>query len=239
MQTSRHKWASVLPLLAAALALGACSSKADSPSYKPGELGNGGFVFTCDDSVACNKFNAAAQFPNVVAQSATFKVRYVPRDAKTNDPGSGAGVTVSPVGTTYLSTGADGLVGLKGGIGTITARNAQGSLVEFTTIKIEKPDAIVVYDGEYTGTTTPVTIDKVRLKVGQPKTLRALSRRAGRDLAGMLNYQWSTENEAVVRVDGTTQSTGKITIVGNAAGSTTITVEGGSFKQDVPVEVSQ
>jgi hypothetical protein len=217
---------------------GACADMApSSPSYKPGELGNGGFQFTCDDSVACNKFNAAQEFPNTVAQGASFTVRYVPRDATQTKPGSNAGITTSPVGTTFLSTGPDGLVGVRAGVGTITARNAQGSLVEFTAIKIERPDAIVVYDGEYTGTTTPVTIDKVTLKVNEVKTLRALARRTGHDLAGLLTYEWSTDTSSVVKVD--TVTNGKVTLVGKSAGSAKIIVKGGSFEQDVPVEVSQ
>ena len=27
------------------------------PGYKPGELGNGGFYFSCDDAVACTRYS--------------------------------------------------------------------------------------------------------------------------------------------------------------------------------------
>lgn len=223
---------------AAALLIVGCSSKLESgtPAYKAGELGNGGFEFTCDDSVACNKFNAAATFPNTVARGASFRVKYVPRDARTNEPGSSAGVTTSAVGNTYLSYGPDGFVGVKAGLGTITARNAQGQLVEFTTIKIEKPDTIVVYDGEYSGTTTPPLIDKVTLSVGERKTLRALARSGGHDLAGLLQYEWATDG-VIVGVDSPMQ--GKATITAKKAGTATLTVTGGTFTQEIPVEVSQ
>lgn len=222
---------------AALVGLGGCGSGLDasSPAFKAGELGNGGFSFTCDDSVACNKYNAAAQFPEAVAQGATFRVRFVPRDASSTSAGSGAGITVSPVGKDFVTVGTDGLSGGRTGTGIITARNAKGALVEFTPIKIEKADAIAVYDGEYVGN-NPVTLDRVTMRLNERKTLRALARRSGRDLAGLLRYEWSVAGGAVA-VGRVTD--GKVTLDAKSVGNAVVTVAGGAFKQEFSVEVTQ
>ena len=48
--------------------------------YKPGELGNGGFYFSCDNAVSCNRYsNDASKFPEAVSLGSTFQVRFEPK----------------------------------------------------------------------------------------------------------------------------------------------------------------
>ena len=68
-----------LAMFGAAVASGC--SLTDS-GYKPGELGNGGFYFSCSDAVACTRYsNDASKFPQLVSLGSTFEVRFV---SKTN-----------------------------------------------------------------------------------------------------------------------------------------------------------
>src|SRR5690242_6291368 len=71
-----------LAAVVAALALGCTvgNPSAGSASYKQGELGNGAFLFKCDDTVACDFWSGAAKtFPEYVATGSNFQLRFVAR----------------------------------------------------------------------------------------------------------------------------------------------------------------
>lgn len=224
-----------------AMLLVGCGSAADKASYKAGELGNGGFNFQCDDSVACDRYNAAKSFPTDVALGSTFRVRYIPKDSdvSVNQTPADTGVTVGTIGSTYLQYGPDGFAALKAGIGAVTARNAQGSLVEYTTIRVTPPDALVVYDAAYQSSqgSTPPKVSNVSIKLNEEKSLRALARAKSQDLAGSLKYEWTSSAENIVETNSDAQ--GRVTLVGKAVGNATVTVEGGTFKQTFPVVVTE
>ena len=83
-------------------ALAAACSSSDS-GYQPGNLGNGGFYFSCDDAVACSKYsNDASKFPKAVSLGSTFAVRFVPKpssglDIHFNEAAPDRGITVQPI----------------------------------------------------------------------------------------------------------------------------------------------
>ena len=116
---TRNTLAALFPLLVAgALALTAGCSASDSGS-KPGELGNGGFYFSCDDAVACSRYtNDASKFPEAVSVGSTFAVRFVPKtnsglDIHFNESAVDRGITVNAIGDVYVSRGAKGLAAVQ------------------------------------------------------------------------------------------------------------------------------
>lgn len=221
--------------LGLAVALGGCQSIGSpgpgSPSYREGQLGNGGFAFECDDSVACDRFtNTAKTFPDAIALGSTFRVRYIPKDADVK------GVTVGSVGSTFVTHAATGgLAATKAGYATITAVNGTGSLVEFVTVPVRAPDALVVYDAAYKGT-SPSRITSLTLAVGAGKSLRALARAKQADLAGTLAYEWTASASDVVDVRA--EASGKVTLTGLVPGKARVSVVGGTFTQELDVEVT-
>src|SRR5690348_3653742 len=109
--------ARVAVALGAALLTCGCSSTRD-PGYKEGDLGNGGFYFSCDDAVTCVPYsNDAAKFPKSVSLGSTFSVRFVPEQSSGlhitfNESAPDRGITVAPVGE-FVSRGPNGLVAVK------------------------------------------------------------------------------------------------------------------------------
>ncbi len=220
----------------AAVFLLACSNDltpADS-GYSPGELGNGGFAFSCDDSVVCGKFNSAEDFPkNGIARGSTFRLRYVPR---TGYSGDAVGVTLATVGNTYFSITSGTFLALTPGQGSVVAYDNTGSVLEYKTLAIYTPDKIVVYDGEDTTTTSPIPISTIDLSVSDVRTFRALAQKSNLDLAGALKYEWrETGSAALLTVSS--DNTGKVSVRANKTGTTTLEVTGATFTQQVSVTV--
>jgi hypothetical protein len=240
-----------MAVTALALALGAtafgtgCSAAPGTtdPSYAPGELGNGGFVFSCDDSVACDKYSGTAdKFPkDNISVGSRFNVRFLPKGAVVGiaptDPSKGQ--TLGTVGDDYLTTAPGGAFSAqKAGFASLVARSADGRLVDFITVEIQKPDSLVVYDTDSGSSDSDlVELDSITLKVGESKSIRALARAHGRDLAGALRYDWTAVDASVVGIGSATDT--RATIVGKQAGTTSLMIEGGSFQQTVKVEVTQ
>lgn len=230
----------VLGIVVVALAAACNPSPQDSPQYQPGALGNGGFLFQCDDSVSCNPYNGdAAKFPHTVALGSTFTVKFVPKGDtfKTTDPSQGQ--TLGVVSETFMSITPTGSVSaLKPGFGTILARDTGGRLVDFTSMEIRKPDSVAVFDAAKIESSGEVAakLDSVSVKVGDQISLRAVARSHNQDLAGSLRYDWTTNDASIADIGGATDT--KVTVVAKKAGTTTLTVEGGTFKQDISVEVT-
>ncbi|MEA2750995.1 MAG: hypothetical protein QOI41_5138 [Myxococcales bacterium] len=229
----------VTGLFAAALAAG-CSLS--DPGLKPGELGNGGFHFSCDDAVACSKYTGSAtQFPDAVALGSTFAVTFTPKSASGldihfNEAAPDRGITVSPVSDVFVTRGANGLVALKTGYATINSRDAAGHLVDYIVLRVAKPDALVVYSADQP-TTDPVAVDAVQLSLsqGDRKTFRAFAQQNKAGLAGSLQLEWTSTNPLVAEVTSTTG--GVATLVPRSTGSAMLVATGGTFTQQVPITV--
>ena len=242
---SRNTLAALFPLLVAgALALTAGCSASDSGS-KPGELGNGGFYFSCDDAVACSRYtNDASKFPEAVSVGSTFAVRFVPKtnsglDIHFNESAVDRGITVNAIGDVYVSRGAKGLAAVKTGYASLAARDATGALVDYVVVRIAKPDALAVYSADETTTSTPPHVASIALSVSahDRKTYRALAQQNSADLAGSLQIEWTSSNPSVAAVESTTD--GKATVVAKSAGTASLVAVGGTFTQNIPITVSQ
>ena len=225
-----------LALAAAALTVG-CSSA--DPGYQPGQLGNGGYFFSCDDAVACSKYSGEAlKFPKAVSLGSTFAVRFVPKtasglDIHYNESAPDRGIITQPVGD-YVSRGPSGLAAVKSGYATLASRDASGQLVDYVVMRIAKPDALIVYAADAVNVDPP-HVDRVDLVMGDRKTFRAFAQEKKQDLAGSLQVEWKSSNASVVEVESTTG--GKATIVARSVGTATLIATGGTFTQEVPVEV--
>lgn len=219
------------------LAIAGCSS---TEGYKAGELGNGGFYFACTDAVSCARYSDdAAKFPKAVSVGSSFQVRFTPRSG-TNDSritfgsGENRGITIDPVGE-YISRGPNGLVALKLGYGTISARDAAGQVVDFVNIRVAKPDALVVYDAAVAHGDTPNRIDALTMSLSRSRQLRAFAQEKNSVLAGTLAVEWTVvPKTGVVDIQ---DSDGEITVTPRAAGSAKLTAVGGTFTQEILVEV--
>lgn len=237
------------PLLAlvtfAALAALATGCSLNDSGYKPGELGNGGFYFSCDDAVACGRYsNDASKFPEAVSVGSTFAVRFVPKtnsglDIHFNETAVDRGITVGPISEVYVSRGAKGLAAVKTGYATLASRDATGALVDYVVVRVAKPDALVVYSADDTTTSTPAHVDSISLSAsaGDRHSYRAFAQQNKSDLAGSLQIEWTSTNAAVATVESTTD--GKATVVAKSAGTATLMATGGTFTQSIPITVSQ
>jgi hypothetical protein len=224
-------------MLGAALTAG-CSA-ADT-GYKAGELGNGGFYFSCDDAVACTPYsNDAAKFPKAVSLESTFQVRFVSKTSADdthitfNESAPDRGITISPVGE-YISRSPSGLVALKSGYATITARDAAGRLVDFVNVRVAKPDALVVYPANESSQ-DPIRVDTVSITTNDSRSYRAFAKEKNEVLGGSLAVEWRVEPQGIVDVE--TTSDGKATVVGRTPGIATLFATGGTFEQQITVEV--
>lgn len=235
--------------LSTAVALGAllfgagCTISSAGPGYEEGELGNGGFLFTCDDSVACeDDTNDASAFPSAVSLGATFAVRYVPQtragtDIRFNESEKNRGITVSPTGQ-FISSGPDGFVGIKEGYGTLASRDASGRIIDYVTLRVAKPDALVVYEASLSsGATapTPVKVDNVELRTGSRRSYRVRAQENHQDLAGSLRVQWESDDESIVAIDSVQSNT--VTVTAKKEGTTKLHATGGTFVEDIVVTV--
>jgi hypothetical protein len=240
--TSRSSLVALLAFSAVAFTAGC--SLTDS-GYKPGELGNGGFYFSCDDAVACSRYsNDASKFPEAVSVGSTFAVRFVPKSDSAvsihfNDSKPDRGITVESVSDVYVSRGPKGLAAVKTGYATLASRDSSGALIDYVVVRVAKPDALVVYAADDTTTTTPAHVETIALSAsaGERRSYRAFAQQNKSDLAGSLALEWSSDNPAVAAVESTTD--GKATIVAKSAGSATLSATGGTFTQKIPVTVTQ
>jgi len=219
------------------LAIAGCSS---TEGYKAGELGNGGFYFACTDAVSCARYSDdAAKFPKAVSVGSSFQVRFTPQSGRNDShitfgSGDNRGITIDPVGE-YISRGPSGLVALKLGYGTISARDAAGQFIDFVNIRVAKPDALVVYDAAVAHGDTPSRIDALTMSLSRSRQLRAFAQEKNSVLAGTLAVQWTVvPKTGVVDIE---DSDGEITVTPRAAGTAKLTAVGGTFTQEISVEV--
>jgi hypothetical protein len=205
-----------------------------------GQLGNGGFTFRCDDSVACDRWNNADSFPDAVALGSTFEMQFYLLEGTRGFSylkDAERGTTVESVGK-YINRGASGFAAVAPGIASIAARDQKGWIVDYITVRIRKPDSLIVYDSEYKGD-DPTRIQRITLsEKGERKSYRVVAQAGVEALAGMVTVEWSSENEDIVAVEG--YSKGKVTIVATgASGTTNLRAKGASLEQVLPVSVAE
>lgn len=211
-----------------------------SPSVKKGELGNGGFTFRCDDSVACDRWNNADDFPKAVALGSTFDLQFLLLDGTRGISylkDAERGTTVESVGK-YINRGASGFAAVEPGISTISARDQKGWLVDYITVQIRKPDSLIIYDSEYKGD-NPTRLQRVSIGKGERKSFRVVAQAGLEALAGSVTVEWASEDDSVVAVEG--YSRGKVTIVATGANgaATTLKAKGASLEQTLSVTVGE
>ena len=244
MQSIRRT-VNIVGLAAAAVAFAAgCTGGERNPSpsstsVQKGQLGNGGFTFRCDDSVACDRWNNANTFPEAVALGSTFEMEFYLLDGTRGYSylkEAERGTTIESVGK-YINRGASGFAAIEPGIATIASRDQKGWLVDYITVRIRKPDSLIVYDSEYKGE-DPTRIQRANLEtVGDRKSFRVVAKAGVEALAGMVTVEWTSEDESIVAVEG--YSKGKVTIVAMGKGSTKLHAKGASLEQELPVTVGE
>ncbi|AKU97968.1 hypothetical protein AKJ09_04632 [Labilithrix luteola] len=226
----------MLGALAATLMAG-CGSRGGD--VKAGELGNGGFTFSCDDGAACTPYShEATTFPSAVSLSSTFDVKFRPRTTSSDGPQPQGGITLSAIGETFFTRGPEGFVAQREGHGTIAAFDATGKLVDYTVIKIVKPDALTIYDADVDSVddADPRSVDLIALKQGESRSFRVLLRNdAGEPLAGKIGVKWSAGSDVASMQP---QSSGRYSVYGNAAGSTIVAIDGAALHREIKVVVT-
>lgn len=212
-----------------------------STSVQKGQLGNGGFTFRCDDSVACDRWNNAGNFPDAVALGSTFEMQFYLLDGTRGYSylkEAERGTTTESVGK-YINRGASGFAAVEPGIATIAARDSKGWLVDYITVRIRKPDSLIIYDSEYKGE-DPTRIQRVSIaEKGDRKSFRVVAQAGVEALAGMVMVEWSSEDDSIVAVEG--YSKGKVTIIatGQPGQSTKLHAKGASLEQELPVTIGE
>jgi hypothetical protein len=210
-----------------------------STSVQKGQLGNGGFTFRCDDSVACDRWNNADNFPDAVALGSTFDMQFYLLDGTRGFSylkEAERGTTTESVGK-YINRGASGFAAVEPGIATIAARDSKGWLVDYITVRIRKPDSLIVYDSEYKGE-DPTRIQRISIATkGDRKSYRVVAQAGVEALAGMVTVEWSSDDDSIVAVEG--YSKGKVTIVATGIGSTKLHAKGASLDQELTVTVGE
>lgn len=227
-----------LAAVAAVGCTGVGHPSASSPSVKKGELGNGGFTFKCDDSVACDRYNNADLFPTDIALGSTFELDFLLRQDSngfTYLKDAERGTTIEPVGK-YVNRGASGFAAVEPGIATLSARDQKGWLVDYITVRIAKPDSLIVYDSEYKGT-NPERLVSIEMDADERRSFRTVAQQGLKPLAGSVTVEWTSADTNVVAIEG--YSRGKVTIVAKAEGSTTLKAKGGGLEQKLEVRVGK
>lgn len=233
----------VCSLASSSAALTGCRGNPEegSPAYKEGRLGNGSFLFKCDDSVACDRWStsSAKDFPSQIATGSTFNLRFVA------DGQEGAtlriagktytGVTLSAV-EPYVGKGPDGFSAIKPGYGSVVAKDAAGRILDYVTLKIVQPDGLVVYASDYKGVDPP-RVQAIRASVGQAQSFRTVAEYKREAIAGSVRVQWESANPAVVQVESYTR--GVVNIVAKGEGKTKLVAVGAALTKEIDVEVTK
>src|SRR5690606_25769877 len=97
------------------------------------------------------------------------------------------------------------------------------------------PDELVVYDESRQDNGDPPRIRDARIRKGERMSFRVYARAQNQNLAGEIQTEWRSPDPTVAEVEDF--STGKGVVVAKEVGTTTLTIEGGSFRVELPVEV--
>jgi hypothetical protein len=189
-------------------------------TYTPGELGKGGFTYTCVSSAdpACSSGSTAGvAIPSAIPVGAQFGVGYA-----TGDPVESASSDL--VAPTIL-----GFQALRSGhVALLAGREQVLDLLHLTLVPLE---AVSIVPASSAGSIF------ITVKVGQATSLvvRAVNG-SGDPMAGTLQCIWSSSDSTVVAVS-TSQPVQSIEIEGVKAGKASITVTCGSVHDQTEVTV--
>jgi hypothetical protein len=231
--TSAWRWRAAMAALTA-LAPAACSAASDaSTEGRQGNLGHGVFGYQCqsDSDPACPSGSTSLPacdgparttspsqncFPSAVALGGRFRVQYTPGDSTANV----GNPTVTPVSNDYLSAAGDGLFqALKPGYAGVVARSTVTiEVVDYTLLRITPIAAIRIQDS--TGKTAAPSL--VLPKGGKASYKLVALGKASEQLAGAVDYTWSSSNLTVVRL-GQGNPSATMTVEALAPGSSTLT----------------
>lgn len=200
-------------------------------AYETGGLGNGAFLFLCDDTVTCDpRSENAERFPQMLAAGATFDLRFVP----TGEQGEGR-----PLGSTYggltgealgpfLGNGPAGYVALEPGYGTVIVRDHRGLVVDYLHLRVTRPDGFLLYAADAAPIKNPPAIESLMLARSVRRSLRAVPVRYGTPLAGWIPLQWQSSDPGVVAVESVIG--GVVNIVTKGVGSARLTADGAAMR---------
>ncbi len=234
--------------LAVAFAAG-CNGNpgAGSAAYKEGELGNGAFLFACDDGVACLPYSGdAKKFPTAIATGSTFDVRFVDKDQQgtstlTVGEKKYEGIKPMPVEPFITAEPSGGFLAKKAGYATIMARDATNTVVDYVTVKVVQPKELAVYDATATGYTAKnlTRIQSVRIGLEDRRSYRVVATPGqGQDaLAGSIPVEWTSDDPSIVEIESYSQRV--VNIHALKSGTTTLTAAGAGLEKKLTVEVSQ
>ncbi len=226
-------------------ALAGCNGNpaAGSAAYKEGELGNGDFLFACDDGVACLPYSGdAAKFPRQIATGSNFDVRFVSKNQQgtviTINDKRYEGITADPV-EPYVSKGPDGFTAKKPGYGTILVHDSKGTVIDYVTLKIVQPNDLIVYEASYDASRgkEPPRIQTMNLKVGANPQYRVVATYTDEPAAGSIPVRWESRNNGVVEVES--YSRGLVNLRAKGEGSTEVVASGAALEKVIHVEVTQ
>ena len=215
-----------------------------SPAYKEGELGNGDFLFACDDGVACLPYSGdAKRFPEQIATGSTFSVRFVANGSQgassiTINDKKYEGITAQAVAP-YVGKGPDGFAALKPGYGTVVARDNRGTVIDYVTLTIVEPDGLVVYDANYDASRgkDPPRIQAMNLKVDDAPSYRVVAERKLRAVAGSIPVEWEVDDSNVVQIESYTGNA--VNLRAKGVGKTKARAKGAALVKEIDVEVTE
>jgi hypothetical protein len=246
MQTNR--WSMKTSAAVFALALGALAGCSGNPSsgnaaYREGELGNGDFLFACDDGLACLPYAGAAQkFPKAIATGSTFDVRFVAKNQQGLDivinEQKYEGIKAVGVAPFVGDAPEGGFSALAPGYGSIVVRDSRNIVIDYVTIKIVKPNDLVVYDANYDvsrGKDDIVKLQKLNLTVETPSSYRVVAEYNNESIAGSVPVKWTSKDPSIVEVESYSKRV--VNLRGKAAGTATLVADGAGLQKEISVEV--
>lgn len=218
-------------LLTGLLLIGGCFDSCDGdgsydPTPGPGELGNGDFHYHCisDDDPACTTGTTVANFPARVAVGGRFELTYTwnKTSSPTPDLRSAAPERLAVSGDTFTAR-AEGYT-------AVIAVHGNSDIGDLIHIRASAPAEVAVQVGR-------VDYTVYNLAAGAEVRMQAITRDDDDYvLAGLLNFEFSVDDPAVVDIVGSTA--GHATLRGVAAGSTVLHTRLGDLVADVVITVA-
>jgi len=215
---------------------------APPPPVESGELRAARFKYRCtgpsdaqcdfDKELGTGIGGSAYTLP-VIATGSVFGL-----DLETIDPAAPPS-EIRPLHPTYAERTPEGLLkGLKKGKTSIGLRRGD-EIVDFVNVRIADVAGLKLFSADPQGQYEDVDIGKGSVSVKQSFTFRfrvAPIDGEAKLLAGTLPCKWTTSNEAVIKIT-TPADDNIVTVVSGTAGQSTLTVELGDKKIEIPITI--
>jgi len=211
-------------VMLAALTTVACDGD-DGPA-KEGELGVGNFIYRCvgDSDPFCSDGGVADTFPEAIAVGGRFNLDY-------NQDRDGALPNVIPGSDAVVMDGPS-LVLTRAGFAVVLASQGFGDVIDLLHLTGRDVTRIATFTGDSQELIT------IELEVGERITLEGRPQDENRTtLAGSLDYEWGSDNEAVFEVASADQDE-SVEVEGVGPGTAQLLVTAGGFTQMIEVEVA-